>query len=163
MLQGQVPHGEGLELGVSSLHAALVLVVDLAQTRGELARARAGCRNDYERTVGYGELVFAKALVAYDEGGVCWVAVDGVVSVALHTHAFQTPDVCLGMGLAGVARDDDLVCQQAHATKHVHEPEHVLVVPNAYVATTLVLLDVLCVDGYQHLGIIGECREHACL
>ena len=48
----EVPHGERLELGVARGDAALVLMVELGQARGELARAGAGRGlDDQGRTV----------------------------------------------------------------------------------------------------------------
>ena len=40
MLERQIPDGEGLELGVSSLHSALIFVVELGEAGGHLTAAR---------------------------------------------------------------------------------------------------------------------------
>ena len=42
MLERQIPDGEGLELGVSSLHSALIFVVELGEAGGHLTAAGAG-------------------------------------------------------------------------------------------------------------------------
>ena len=48
VLQRQVPHGEGLELGVACADASLVLVVELREAGGHLAAAGSGSGDDDE-------------------------------------------------------------------------------------------------------------------
>ena len=47
VLQRQIPHGEGLKLGVARLNAAFVLVIKLAQANGHLAASRTRSRNHH--------------------------------------------------------------------------------------------------------------------
>ena len=82
MLQGQVPDGEGLKLGVAGGDAPLVVVVQLAETGGHFAAAGAGGRHHHQGTAGLDIVVFAQALVADDVGHIGRVAGDGIVAVA---------------------------------------------------------------------------------
>ena len=54
---GNVPDGEGLELGVTGLHAALVLVVQLGKAGGHFSAAGAGGRDDHQRALGLDVIV----------------------------------------------------------------------------------------------------------
>ena len=65
------------------------------------------------------------------------------------------------LGLAGVARDHDAADGEAHAAEDVHEAKDVLAVGDADVRAPLALLDVVGVEGEQHLGVVGELVEHA--
>ena len=64
MLEGQIPDGEGLELGVARLDPALVLMVELGQTDRHLAAAGAGSRDDHQRALGLDVIVLAVAVIA---------------------------------------------------------------------------------------------------
>ena len=63
MLQRQIPHREGLELGITRLYAALVLLVELAETDGHLAASRARGSNDDEGSGCLDIVVFSESLV----------------------------------------------------------------------------------------------------
>ena len=63
MVQRKIPDGERLVFGVAGVDAALVLVVELRQARGEFAGAGAG-RGDYdERSGGLDVVVLAVSVV----------------------------------------------------------------------------------------------------
>ena len=57
----------------------LVLVIELRQAGGELARARAGSGDHNERTSGLDKLVLAIAVVGHDQVDVVRIALDGIV------------------------------------------------------------------------------------
>src|SRR5699024_1277910 len=102
VLEGQVPDGEGLKLGVARLHAPLVLVVQLGQAHRHLAAAGAGGGDHHQRPLGLDIVVFAVALVADDEGGVVGVTGNGVVEVGLDAQVFHPALEGVGGGLAGI-------------------------------------------------------------
>ena len=161
VLERQVPHGEGLELGVASLHAALVLVVELREAGGELAGTGARGVHDHERTAGLHEVVAAKALVAHGERDVGGVAVDEVVAGNVHAHLLHVALPGLGVGLACKVRDHDVLCHEAHVLEGVQQAQRVVRVGEADVAPALVVLDVVRVDDDHGLGLVVQLLQHA--
>ena len=161
VLQRQVPDGERLELGVAGLGAALVLVVELREAGRHLARAGAGRGHDHQRTAGLDELVFAVALVADDVLDVVGVAGDGVVQTALDAERVEAAAERVGVGLAGVLRDDHVADEEAHAAEHVHQAQQVVIVGDAQIAARLALLDIVGVDARDDLDVVDEALEHA--
>ena len=63
MVQRKIPDGERLVFGIAGVDAALVLVVQLRQARGEFAGARAGRGDHDERSAGLDVLVPAVAVI----------------------------------------------------------------------------------------------------
>src|SRR5699024_9748542 len=89
VLERQVPDGEGLELGVAGLDAALVLMIELAEAGGHLAAAGAGGRDDDQAAGGLYVVVFPEALVRDDEGEVGGVIGYPVLEVDAHVQGLQ--------------------------------------------------------------------------
>ena len=161
MLERQVPHGERLVLCIAGLDAACVLVVELRQARGHLARAGAGGGHHDERARCLDVLVSAVAFVAYDVVDVVGVAGDGVVQVAFDPQAVEALAERAGRGLVRVVGDHDAACGEAHGAEDVHEAQHVLVVGDPQVSAHFALLDVVRVDGDDDLHVVREAFEHA--
>ena len=86
MLQGQVPDGEGLVLGVARPDTPLIFMVKLAQAGGHFAAAGAGSRDHHNGAGGLDIVVFPQALIGDNVGHIRGVAGDGVVLVALHAQ-----------------------------------------------------------------------------
>ena len=161
VLQGQVPHGERLELGVAGVDAALMLVVQLREAHGELAGAGAGGRDDNEGLRGLDVLVLSEAVAGHDEVHVRGVARDGVVAVHRDAHLLKARLVGLGLRLPREARDHHAADGEAHAAEHVHQAQDVVAVADADVAAALALLDVVRVQGEHDLRIVCQLPEHA--
>ena len=105
VLQGEVPDGEGLELGVARRHPPAVVVIELAEAGGHLAAAGAGCGDHHQRAGGLDIVVLAVPLIADDVGDVVGVALDGVVAVDPHPQLLQPQAEGIGGGLPGVLGD----------------------------------------------------------
>ncbi len=67
MFERHAPHREGLELGITRFHPALVFVIELAQAGGHLAASGAGGGDHHQTAAGNHKLVPAIAIVAEDE------------------------------------------------------------------------------------------------
>ena len=67
----------------------------------------------------------------------------------------------IGGGLAGVLGDDHGRDGKAVAAEQVNQAQHILVIGNAKVTTSLVFLDVVRVDRDDNLNVIGNALEHA--
>ena len=160
VLEGQVPDGEGLELGITGLDAPLVLVVELGQAGGHLAAAGAGGRDDDEGTLGLDVVVLAVALVADDAGHVVGVAGDLIVAEGAYAHAVQLVLKGFDLGGGGVHGHADAAHEQAHALEGVDEAENVEVVGDAVVAAHLAADDVLRADDDDDLGLLLELQQH---
>ena len=154
MGQRQIPNGEGLVLGVAGGDAALVLMIELREAGGHLARAGARGRHHDEGALGFDVLVLAEALVGDDVVDVVGIARNRVVQVARDAHGREAPAEQVGVGLVGVAGDDHASHFEAHGAEDVHEAQHVLVVGDAEVAAHLRALDVVGVDGDDDLHVV---------
>ena len=161
VLELEVPDGEGLKFRVAGVYAMLVLVEELREARGQLARPRTRSRDHHERARRLDKVILAKALIAHDVVHVGGVAVDEVMAVAADAHALKVALPGLRMRLAGEVRNDHAVCQQPHATVDVHQAQRVLVVGDANVRAALGVLDVLGVNGDDDLGVVCQLGEHA--
>ena len=160
VLEGKVPDGEGLKLGVSGLDAAFHLLVELAQAHCHFSAARAGSRNNYQRAGGLHIAVLAETLFRVDQGHVFGISFDGMVVVDGDTHALQTGAVGVCAGLAVVVGDHHAAHQEASLHELVTEAEDVHVVGDAKVAADFVLLNVHGADDYDYFTVVAELLEH---
>ena len=160
VLERQVPDREGLKLRIARLHAALVLVIQLAQAGGHLAAARAGRGHDDQRAGGFDVVVAAIALVADDEADVRGIVRDGIMAVYLQAQRRHPVFERDGGRLIGELRQHDGAHIQPEAAEDVDQAHDVGVVGDAQVAAALVLLDVAGADGDDDLRLILELKEH---
>ena len=161
VFQRQVPHGEGLELGVSGADAALVFVVELRKAGGHFSAPRAWRGDDDELARGFHVVVFAESLVRGDELDVVRIAVDGVVDVAFDAESFQSVAELVGGVLAVVVGDDDASHHEVAAHEFVAQPQHVFVVGDAEVGANFVLFDVFGTDNDDNLDTLAQLGEHS--
>ena len=156
VLEGQVPHREGLILGVARPDAPAVLLVELAQARGHLAGAGTRRGDDHDGAGGLDVVVFAEAVVGDDEGDVGGVVVDGVVTVDPHAHGHQLVLEDFRGVLAAEAGHHHAAHVQTKFPEGIDEAHHVHVIGDAQVAPALAFLDVVGGDGHHQLGLIPE-------
>ena len=161
VLQGQVPDGEGLELGVARHHAPLVLVVHLGQGGGQLAAAGARGGEHHQGLGGLDVGVGAVALVGADVVHRHGVAGDGPVDVVLHAPAGELFGKGVGGGLAGVLGDDHAVHRDVHGGDVVDEAQHLHVVADAQVRAHLGLFDVAGGDTEDDFGLVPQFVQQA--
>ena len=161
MREGKVPDREGLELGIAGGRAMLVLVIELRQAGGKLARARTGGSDHDERSGGLDKLILAVAIVGHDQIDIVRIPLDGIVQLGGNTERVQAVAEHIGSRLAGVLGDDHSRDSKAVAAEQVNQAQHILVIGNAEVTTSLVFLDVVCVDRDDNLDIVGDALEHA--
>jgi len=161
MRKGQIPNREGLKLGIAGGGTVLMLVIQLREASGELARTGAGCRHDDERTGGLDKLVLAIAVVGHDQIDIVRIPLDGIVQLGGNTERVQAVAEHIGSGLAGVLGDDHGRDGKAVAAEQVNQAQHILVIGNAKVTASLVFLDVVRVDRDDNLDIVGDALEHA--
>ena len=152
--QRQIPDRERLELGVARAHAALVLMVELAQARGHLAAAGAGCGHDDEAARRLDIVVAAEAVVTDDARDVGRIVRDDVVPVHADAERLEPALELLGRGLAAVVRDDDAADIQSAALKRVDQAQGVVVIGDAEIAAALVALDIVGRDGDDDLRVV---------
>ena len=63
VLEREVPHGEGLKLGIACVDAVLMLMIKLAEAGGHFAAAGAGRGDNDKAALRLDEVVLAEALV----------------------------------------------------------------------------------------------------
>ena len=159
--QRQVPDRERLKLGVARAHAALVLVIELAQARGHLAAAGAGRGHDDEAARRLDVVVAAEAVVTDDARDVGRVVRDDVVPVHADAERLEPALELFGRGLAAVVRDDDAADIQSAALERVNQAQGVVVIGDAEIAAALVALDIVGRDGDDDLRVVLHLHEHA--
>lgn len=138
-----------------------MLVIELRQAGGKLARARTGGSDHDERSGGLDKLVLAVAIVGHDQIDIVRIPLDGIVQLGGNTERVQAVAEHIGSGLAGVLGDDHSRDSKAVAAEQVNQAQHILVIGNAEVTTSLVFLDVVRVDRDDNLDIVGDALEHA--
>ena len=160
MVEGEVPDGEGLELGITGLHAPLVLVEKLGEAHGHLAAAGTGGGDHHQGTGGFHIVVFAVSFVADDEGNIIGVSRNGIVAVDFDAQCLQTALEGVGGGLTGVLGHHHAAHIEALAAECVDEAEHVHVIGDAQVAANLVLLNIGSADGNHDLSAVPQLAQH---
>ncbi len=161
VLEGEVPDGEGLELGVAGLHAPLVLVVHLRQAGGELAGAGARRGDDHQVTAGLDVVVDAEALLGDDAARVGRVAGDDAVAVHLEAQALEALHEGVGDGVVvGELGEHDVLHEEAPLPEDVDEAEGVLLVRDAEVGADLLAFEVLGVEADDDLDVLLDPLEH---
>ena len=161
VLERQAPHREGLKLGIACLYAALMLVIELAQTHCHLAAAGTRGGHHHKRANGLGIIVLAEAFVGVDEFHIIGIAVDGVVIAHFYAHALQAGSIGIGTFLSVVVGDYHIAGEQAYFLKLAAQSKHIFVVGDAQVAAHLVFLYIEGADYYYHLGVVAQLHEHA--
>ncbi len=131
MFQGQVPDGEGFELGVTGLHTAHILLIELAQANGHFAAAGSGGGHHHQRAVGLHILIASKTLWRVNELHIGGVALNQVMIIDADAHALQTLAVCHGAGLAVVVGDHHTAHNKPTVHENVTQTKHILVVCDA--------------------------------
>ena len=160
MLQRQVPHGERLELGIAGADAALVLIIELREADGHLARAGAGGCHDDEFTGGLHVVVLAKTFVGGYQVYIVWIAVYQVMNIGANAQPLQAMAELVGSVLSVVVGDDDRAHHEVAALELVAQSQHVLVVGDAQVSAYLVLLNVLCRYNDDNLQLVAQLGKH---
>ena len=160
VLQGNVPDGEGLELGVTGLDAALVFMVQLGQADGHFSAAGTGCGDDHQRALGLNVLVAAVALIADDACHIVGVAGDLVEAEGADAQTVQPLFKGFHLGGGGVLGHAHTAHIQPHPLKSVDEAQHVQIVGDAVVAAHLAADDVLGADDDDDLGLLLELQKH---
>ena len=160
MVQGQIPHREGLEFGIARGSAPLVLMVQLAQAGGKLSAAGARGSDHHQLPGGLDILVSSEALVTDHQGRIGGVALDGVVVVDLQSHPLQTLLEGGGDGLAPEPGQHHAGHIQAKVPEYIDEPDHIPVIGDAQIPPDLVLFNIVGVDGNDHLHLILQLQQH---
>ena len=160
VVQGQIPHGEGLEFGVTCLTAPAVFMVELAEAGGHFPAAGPGGGDHHQGMAGLDVVVAAIALVADDQFDIVGIPGDGVVAAGPDAQNVQTPEESVRRGLAAVLGHHHAAHIQVHPAKHVDEPQYILLVGDAQVAPDLVLFDISGADGDHDLHILFQLLEH---
>ena len=160
VLQGNVPDGEGLELGVTGLDPALVFMVQLGQADGHFSAAGAGRSDDHQRALGLNVLVAAVALVADDAGHIVGVAGDLVVAERPDAQPVEPLLKLLHLWGGGVHGDADTAHKQANALERVDEAEHVQIIGDAVITANLAADDVLRADDDDDLRLVFQLEQH---
>ena len=156
VFERHVPHGERLELRVAGLASLTGFVVDLRKAGGELARTRAGGRDDDDRTLRGDVVVLAVAVVGDDRRDIGWVALRHVMEPHVDATVLETLAELKRRGLPRIACDDDAAHEQAEPLEVVDQFQRVVGVGDAEVGTHLLVLDVARIDGDEDLRLVAE-------
>ena len=161
VLERHIPYGEGLELSVAGLDAALVLLIELTEANSHLAAAWARSCNNYQRAGGFHIIVLAEAFVGVDKVDVGGIALNNIMVIYLDANPLKpgTEGGCAALSV--VMGDDNGAHQQSAADKFVAQSEHIDIVGDAEVVAHLVLLDVNGADDDDDFGVVTQLHQHA--
>ena len=133
VLERQVPDREGLELGIAGLHAALMLVIQLAEAGGHLSAAGAGRRDHDKAALGLNVIVLAKAVLRHDQRDVGGVVGNDIVPIGPHAQGFQPLHEFVGDRLTAVMGHNDAADIQPDAAEGVDQAQRVVLIGDAKV------------------------------
>ena len=88
VLQGNVPDGESLKLGIAGLHPTLILIIELGETDRHLTASRTWSRHHDKRTSGLHIVVLSETILAVYEFNIRGVALNQIMVIDL--YATQT-------------------------------------------------------------------------
>ena len=135
-------------------------MVELGETGGHLAAARARCRDDYQGAGRLDVIVLAVAFIADNERHIAGIAFDAVMAVHLDVAVLQLGLELVGAVLAAVLGDDNASHIEALVPEFLNKTEDILVVGDAQVMADLVLFDVSRIDGNEDFGLVSHLKEH---
>ena len=137
-----------------------MLMIELAQTGGQLAAAGAGSGDHHQRTGGLDIIISAKTVCADDMCGIIGIAHNVVMVIYPDAHALQTGLECLGHGLVMEAGQHHAGNIQTEAAENIDEADHIPVIGNAQVTADLIFLNIVGVDGNDHLHLVLQLQQH---
>ena len=154
MLQGQVPDGEGLKLGIAGIDAPLVIVIQLTQAGSHFAAAGAGSRYHDQGMAGLNVVIFAQALIADDMGHIGGISGDGIVPVAADPQLFQPVKESVRRILSAVTGQHHAAHIQPHVPENINQAEDVLIIGDTQIPPHFILLNVPGVDGDDAADVV---------
>ena len=100
VFQRKIPYGEGLKLGIASLDAALMLIVELAKANSHLSAARSRSGNNHQRASGFHVIIAPKAFVGINKCHIIGIAINGIMVIGPDAKALQFLTIEFGRALA---------------------------------------------------------------
>ena len=161
VLQRKIPYREGLELGISGLRSALVLMIKLAQADSHLSASGTRGGHNNQRLFSLYVVISAESLIRVYECCVIGISLYGVMVVDLDAEALESGTVGICTGLAVVVGDDHAAHAQTDLLELFAETQHVFIISDSEVASYLVLLYVNGTDDYYYFSFILQLHEHA--
>ena len=161
MIDGQVPDREGLELGVARLDAALVIVIDLRQTRRKLSRPRPRRRHDDKVTSCLDVLVSSKTVLRDNGSRIGRIALDCAVATNFQPEPLQAvlERPRSGVGFIQLGQNN-IVDEETSFAENIDEPQGIILVRNSEIRTDLLAFQILSVDDHDDLDVVDEGLEH---
>ena len=155
MLQGQVPHGEGLEFGITSTDAAFVFVVQLRETGCHLTATWSWSSYDNQLTGGLHIVVLPEAFIGGNEFHVMRITIDGIVNIGFDTHALETMTELISGMLTVVMGDDYGAYHEVALHELLTQSQYILVVGDTEIGSYLILLNIIRTDNDQDLDAVA--------
>ena len=155
VLQRQIPDREGLELRVSRLASADVLVIQLGKACGQLAAAASRTGHNDQRFCYFNIRVRTVSFFAYDGINIRRVAFSKAVFVSFDAALFQFVDK-LGhsRGIFFESCHNDTVDLQIVLSEDVDQSEHFQIVGDPEVRSCLIGCNVSGIDADDNLRLV---------
>ena len=128
MLQGQIPHREGLKLGIPGSDSAFVLLIQLTQAYRHLTATGTRSCYHHQRTLGLYIVVAAKSLVGVDERDIIRITVYRIVYPCADSDSSETLAIEGSALLSVVMGDDDTRYPEVPTEELLSQSQHVLIV-----------------------------------
>ena len=161
MLQGQIPHREGLILGIARFNAPLMLMVELAQAGGHLAAAGAGSRYYDHGSGGLNIIILTEAVVRYHQREVGRILRNIIVTIGADAKALQPPLKSHCGALPGIPGQHHAAYIQPIFPECVDQAHHIQIIGNTQITPALILLNVIGIDGNDNLCLVLQLHQHS--
>ena len=160
MPERDVPNRKRFKFCVSGADAAFVLMIKLRKTGRHFSAAGAGRGDDDKLARGFDVIVFAEALVAYDERDIRRIILNRIMPVYPNAKCFQPFLELLCRGLRTVMGDDDAADKQPDAAEGVDQTQRIEIIGDAEVAAPFVLFDVVRRYDDDDFGTVAQLIQH---
>ena len=160
MFQREIPNGERFKLGIASLHAALMLLIKLAEAYGHLAGARAGGSHQYQGAGRFNILVRTETGIGHDMLHIVGIALNVIMLINRNAKGLQALFEHHRGALFVPSGQHHAADIHADAAECVDQPQNVRVIRDSQISSGLVFLNVVRTDDNDQFGLLLEVQEH---
>jgi len=131
VIQGKIPNRKCFKLGITSIDAPFVLMVELRQTGAHFATAGTGCGYDNQRSGSFNIIIFTVAIFTYNVRNICRITGDQVMVIYLDAKFLQAFLEMYHTVLLTVFGQDNTSYIETAGTKFIDQSDYIIVIGDA--------------------------------